>query len=126
MTVRPTTPIAFSSRAARPTQDRFFSLQHLRGQVDLDDGQSRLLQWSAQCHCALMRLNVSNLFRHMAARHPLDEISVEGYPGYYKCPECQQYMKGVVPSQRHLSSMSCARGKNAGRGKTLRKQWRSN
>ena len=53
----------------------------------------------------------------MAARHPLDEVSVEGYPGYYKCPECQQYVKGVVPSQRHLSSMSCARGKKRRQGK---------
>ena len=53
----------------------------------------------------------------MAVRHPLDEISMEGYPGYYKCPEYQQDVKGVAPSQRHLSSMSCARGIKHRQGK---------
>ena len=67
--------------------------------------------------CPYEAQNVSTLFRHMAARHPMDEITVEGYPGYYKCPECQQYVKGVVPSQRHLSSQSVARGKKRRQGK---------
>ena len=47
----------------------------------------------------------------MAARHPEDELHVTGYPGYRKCPECNQYVKGVTPSQHHLQSAVCKRGK---------------
>ena len=54
---------------------------------------------------------VTALFRHMAARHPEDEVQVEGYPGYYKCPECNQYVKGATPTQRHLRSATCKRGR---------------
>ena len=62
-------------------------------------------------HCPYEATNVTSLFRHMAARHPMDEVIVVGHPGYNKCPDCQQYVKGATPSTRHLRSELCKQGK---------------
>ena len=62
-------------------------------------------------HCPYEATNLTSLFRHMAARHPVDEVIVVGHPGYNKCPECQQYVKGAMPATRHLRSELCKQGK---------------
>ena len=61
--------------------------------------------------CPYEASTATNLFRHFAARHTEDDLHIAGYPGYNKCPRCQQYVKGQEPSARHLNSALCQRGK---------------
>ena len=57
--------------------------------------------------CPYEASTVNNLFRHFTARHMEDDLSVDGYPGYNKCPRCQQYVKGQEPTARHLNLAMC-------------------
>ena len=69
--------------------------------------------------CPYDASTATNLFRHFTARHMEDDLSIAGYPGYNKCPRCQQYVKGQEPTARHQNLVMCHQGKKEMRGRSV-------